>query len=106
MNEILGTLAAYGIIITPSIISIFGIVLSVIKAIKSATETKSAVDTIKAEAIASFDQIKSSNEFKELKNLCADIMKENKVLKKSLIECTEALTRIRNNHPELFSKEE
>lgn len=106
MNEILGTLAAYGIIITPTIFSLFGIVFGVIKAIKSATETKGAVETIKTEAIAAFDQIKSSNEFKELKDLCADIVKENKVLKQSLIECTEALTRIRNNHPELFSKEE
>ena len=100
------TVVAYVIIIAPSLISALGTIVSFITAIRKLNKSGDEVTIIKNQAVEAFNDIKNSNEFKELRSLCKKVISENALLKEKLIENTEALTRIRNNHPELFAKED
>lgn len=85
----------YIIMCSPALASVIGIIISIITCLKKLT-------LVKDEAQNAFNTIKNSQEIKDLKDLCKKVIDENDMLKKALIETTEALTRIRNRHPELF----
>lgn len=99
------TLTSYIVMLAPALISFLGILAGVLEIFKSARLSKKHIELVVAEGKKAFDQIKDSNEFKELKNLCERVVSQNDQLQKALIECTEALTRIRKRHPELFTEE-
>lgn len=98
------TIEAYVIIIAPSLMAILGIVLSVIRTVKSASNIDSNVNKIVDEALLKFNEFSESNDIIELRLLVGDVLKENKELKQALAKNTEALTRIREKHPELFEE--
>lgn len=97
------TIIAYIVIFAPSLLSILGIILGVFKNIRNANQTTATINCIKEEALNTFTTIKDSKELADLYKLIKEVVSENAILKQQLIECTEALTRIRNKHPELFS---
>lgn len=100
------TIIAYVILFAPSLLSIFGIVLGVIKNVSNSKATTTAIAAIKDEALTTFNVIKDSKELADIYKLLKDVVSENIALKKQLTECTEALTCIRKNNPELFTKKE
>lgn len=99
-------LIEYIIMCAPALVTIITAICSIIAVLRKVIASKDDVNAIKEQAIKAFEEIKNNNEIKELKNLCKSIVDENIELKKALIDVTEALTRIRNKHPELFKEGE
>lgn len=99
----LETITAYIIILLPSITALLGAVYTVVASINkirtNCAETKAVVDDAKN----TIETIKSSPELKEM---MAQIVEENKSLKKSLTLCTEELKRIHQLHPEYIEEED
>lgn len=96
----------YVVMCAPALAGIGGIIGCIFKVRSDGDFSKNAVKEVVLEAKKAFDQIKDDNEIRAIKDLCNNIVEENKDLKIALMECTEALTRIRNNHPELFAKKD
>lgn len=99
-------IVSYIIIFAPALISALGIIAGVVKIFSGAKSAKEQIVAIKDEAIAAFNAIRESNELKQLRDYTKAIIDENHQLKAALTECTDALTRIRKRHPELFADKE
>lgn len=93
---IIETIWAYLAIIAPSAITVITAIAALITAVAKFVSVVKQNKGLKEEMAA---MIKSQN----IK--LSAIVQENTELKKALIENTEALTRIRNKHPELFTKQ-
>lgn len=82
--------------------TVIGLIVSIFKFAASKKEIKKIV----SDAKATFDNILSSSTLKSVESKLIIVAQENVELKKALRECTEALTRIREHHPEIFKGEE
>lgn len=90
----------YIIIILPSFVTIFGALIS--SALSSHRVKKSFNDAqhISKEALAAINQVKDSNDFKELYRLLKEEKKARLALEKSLTLAYEEIRRIHEAHPE------
>ena len=81
--------------------TVIGLIVSIFKFAASKKEIKK----IAIDAKNTFDNILSSSTLKGVESKLNIVAQENVELKKVLRECTEALTRIREHHPEIFKGE-
>lgn len=81
--------------------TVIGLIVSIFKFAAS----KKAIKKIASDAKETFDNILNSSTLQGVESKLSIVAQENVELKKALRECTEALTRIREHHPEIFKGE-
>ena len=94
---IIESIVAYLAIIAPSAITIITALAALITAIAKFATVVKQNKGLKDEMLALVKQQDTK---------IAAVLDENVQLKEALTNCTDALTRIRNKHPEVFKKEE
>lgn len=94
---IIESIVAYLAIIAPSAITIITALAALITAIAKFATVVKQNKGLKDEMLALVKQQDTK---------IAAVLDENIQLKEALTNCTDALTRIRNKHPEVFKKEE
>lgn len=85
--------------------SAFMTVIGLIASIFKFAASKREIKKIASDAKDTFDNILNSSTLKSVESQLRILAQENVELKKALRECTEALTRIREHHPEIFKGE-